>query len=79
LSNSKGDKVPVARYAVAPGADYSFQFVFPREVNGNPLITPQEKNLKLEFQYPVIGGMGSGQAYIEFKVEKMIFAGNIRY
>lgn len=78
LSSSKGDKVPVARYQPGEGADHSFTFIFPREYNGKPVVTPQDKNLKLEFAYPAMG-MGSGQAYMEFKVEKMIFNGNIAY
>jgi hypothetical protein len=33
---------------------------------------------RLEFPYPAMG-MGSGQAFQEFKIEKMIFGGNIAY
>jgi hypothetical protein len=79
LSNTKGDKVPVARYAAEQGAGRTFQFIFPREVNGKPLLSPQDKSVKLEFAYPVIGGMGDGKAFMEFKVEKIIFDGNIAY
>jgi hypothetical protein len=79
LSNTKGDKVPVARYTADQGAGRSFQFMFPREVNGKPLLSPQDKSVKLEFTYPVIGGMGDGKAFMEFKAEKMIFEGNIAY
>jgi hypothetical protein len=77
LSGNK-TKVPIARFAVAQGAERSFQFIFPREVDGKPVITPQDKSIKLEFPYPAMG-MGSGQAFQEFKVEKMIFGGNIAY
>jgi hypothetical protein len=79
LSNTKGDKVPVGRYAAEQGAGRGFQFMFPREFNGKPLVSPQDKSVKLEFTYPVIGGMGDGKAFMEFKVEKMIFEGNIAY
>jgi hypothetical protein len=79
LSNTKGDKVPVARYAAEQGAGRRFQFMFPREVNGKPLLSSQDKSVKLEFTYPVIGGMGDGKAFMEFKVDKMIFDGNIAY
>ena len=79
LSNTKGDKIPVARYAAAQGGGRSFQFMFPREVDGKPLLSSQDKSVKLEFTYPTIGGMGDGKAFMEFKVEKMIFDGNIAY
>jgi hypothetical protein len=75
----KNTKVPIARFAVGQGAERTFQFVFPREVDGKPLITPQDKSIKLEFTYPVFQGFGSGQGFLEFKVEKMIFNGNIAY
>jgi len=71
-------KVPIARYIASQGGSRSFQFIFPREVDGKPIITPQDKSIKLEFAYPSMG-MGSGQAFQEFKTEKMIFAGNIAF
>jgi hypothetical protein len=77
LSGNKG-KTPLARFVVGQGADRWFQFIFPREVDGKPVITPQDKSIKLEFAYPAMG-MGSGQAFQEFKTDKMIFNGNIAY
>jgi hypothetical protein len=79
ISNSKGDKVYIAQFVPGQGAQRNFQFIFPRQVNGAPLLGPQDKSLKLEFAYPVIGGMGDGKAFMEFKVDKMIFEGNIVY
>jgi hypothetical protein len=71
-------KVPIAQFVVGQGAERWFQFVFPREVDGKPIITPEDKSIKLEFTYPAMG-MGSGQAFQEFKTQKMIFNGNIAY
>jgi hypothetical protein len=79
LSASKGDKVSLVNFTPGRGADQFFTFVFPRESNGKPVVTPQDKNIKLEFIYPVISGLGTGQAFMEFKVEKMIFSGNIAF
>jgi len=80
LSSDTGDKVPIANYYVDEGGGRSFQFIFPREVNGNPIVDPmKDKSLKLEFTYPVIGKLGNGNAFMEFKLEKMIFAGNVAY
>ena len=75
-------KVPIARYIASQGGSRSFQFIFPREVDGKSIITPQEKSIKLEFTYPISGslaGFGSGNGFQEFKAEKMIFAGNIAF
>jgi hypothetical protein len=83
LTSSK-NKVPIARFIAGQGAERWFQFIFPREVDGNPVITPQDKSIKLEFTYPAppvgpLSGFGSGQAFQEFKTEKMIFNGNIAF
>ncbi len=77
LSGGK-TKVPIARFVVGQGAERWFQFIFPKEIDGKPVITPQDKSIKLEFAYPAMG-FGSGNAFQEFKVDKMIFAGNIAY
>ena len=79
LIGSKGDKVPVAQYAAAPGGQREFQFIFPRQVYGKTVVGPGDKSLKLEFPYPIIGNMGDGRAFLEFKVEKLTFQGNITY
>ena len=79
LSTSRGDKVHLANYTSGQGAQRSFQFIFPREVNGKPILDAKDKSLKFEFTYPVFRGIGDGKIFMEFKVEKMIFQGNIAY
>ncbi len=79
LSNSKGNKVSLIGFNVAPGAERSFQFIFPREYDGEPLIGMKDKSLKLEWTYPVINRLGDGRGFTEFKPEKMVFQGNFAY
>lgn len=80
LIPAKTDKVRLAQYSVEQGGQRAFQFVFPRQVDGKPIVdATKDKSFKLEFNYPVIGGMGDGRAYLEFKVEKMVFAGDVAY
>ena len=80
LSTDKGDKVQLANYSVGQGGGRSFQFIFPREVNGNPIVDPMKDNsLKLEFNYPAIEDLRNGNVFMEFKLEKMIFDGNVAY
>jgi len=80
LSATKGEKVKITKFSVEPGGARAFQFVFPRDVNGKPLVNPmQDKSIKLEFIFPVIGSLGSGNGFVEFKTEKMIFAGNVAF
>ena len=79
LRNSKGEQVALTKYIAPQGAERSFQFIFPREINGKPFITHEDKSLQLEFSYPVIGGVGNGRGFLEFKPKKMIFQGNVAY
>jgi hypothetical protein len=87
LMSGKGDKVKVLDYKVAQGAQREFQFVFPRERDGNPIVTDQDKSLTLEFVYPNVnfsmstvgGDAGDGRGLVEFKVKKMMIKGGAIY
>ena len=70
LISSKGVRVPLAQYAVAQGGQHEFQFIFPRQYDGKPILGPDDKSLKLEFAYPIVDTMGDGRAFMEFKVQK---------
>ena len=87
LSNSvflyagKGDKARLLDFKVGQGAQRSFQFVFPRQVGGKPLLSDQDKSLMLEFPYPASDTwkLGDGRGYVEFKVKKMLVNGTVAY
>ena len=72
LSGSKGVKVPLSQFGLGAGGSQEFQFYFPREVDGKEIINPGDKALQLEFAYPMIGHLGDGRAFIEFKADKII-------
>ncbi|MFQ5817004.1 MAG: hypothetical protein ACE5H2_03480 [Terriglobia bacterium] len=71
LMGARRIKVPLLGYAVAEGAGREFQLVFPRQSEGQPLLGPQDKSLKLEFNHPNIRGQGEKRVFIEWKVKKM--------
>jgi hypothetical protein len=85
LRNSRGEQAALAQFNAAQGSERSFQFIFPRQVNGKPLVEPEDKYLQLEFAYPVIsipggyGTLGDGKGFLEFKPKKMVFQGNLDY
>ncbi len=68
--------IPIISYTPA---QRGFQFIFPRELNGKPVLTIEDKSVKLEFPYPNIGGMGEGRAFLEFKVKKMLIKNDFAY
>jgi hypothetical protein len=79
LIGSKGVKVPLADFKVASGADRFCQLTFPRSRDGKPVLSVEDKNLILQFNYPVVAGMGDGRGQFEFKVKDMIYNGQIAY
>ena len=68
--------MPLSVFRLGAGEAHEFQFVFPREYNGRPVIGPGDKVLGLEFQHPEIRGPAS-RILIQFKVEKMISQGTV--
>jgi hypothetical protein len=86
LRNSNGDQAPLAQFIAPQGAERSFQFIFPRQINGKPFLSPEDKSLTLQFTYPTVdipgtwgGKLGDGNGFMEFKPKKMLFQGNIAY
>jgi hypothetical protein len=85
LRNSRGDQAPLAQFSASQGAERSFQLIFPRQINGQPFIGPEDKSFQLEFTYPALGSQSEGTkfeegtAYIEFKPKNMVFEGNLTY
>jgi hypothetical protein len=90
LRNPRGEQMALAKFIAPQGAERSFQFIFPRQKDGKPFITPEDKSLQLEFSYPVVvkpGGsesdpndkLGDGRGFLEFKPKKMLFKGNLTY
>ena len=60
-------------------AERSFLFVFPKQIDGKPLLTSEDDSLMLEFDPPSIRGVSSGRGYMEFKPEKMVYKGELAY
>ncbi|MDR1728281.1 MAG: hypothetical protein LBT74_10225 [Acidobacteriota bacterium] len=85
LRGSKGEKASLAQYVPVEGGNPEFQFIFPREVDGKPVLAPGDKSLQLEFEYPVIEDnfgavkFGDGKGFIEFKTDKMKLNGEVIY
>jgi hypothetical protein len=70
-------RIPLAGYAFA---QRGFQFTFPREYNGKPVLTAKDKSIKLEFPHPGIeGAIDPGRVILEFSVKKMLINGDVVY
>lgn len=61
---------------VSQGQEFEFQLIFPRVVEGKPLVSASSKALALEFGHPGIDGVLPGQrVYIDFPIKKMLVEG----
>lgn len=79
LSTGTGKRVAPVKYVAAKGAGLEFELIFPRLVNGEPIITPDVKSISVEFQHPNIGPEGTARVFQEFKTEKMTVNGTVVY
>lgn len=60
------------------------KFIFPRTMNGKPVIAAGDKEARFEFLVPVIDRNAGGQTNLQklsvpFKVEKMVYKGELSY
>jgi hypothetical protein len=60
------------------------KFIFPRTMNGKPVIASGDKEARFEFLVPVIDRNAGGQTNLQklsvaFKVEKMVYKGELSY
>lgn len=79
LNGAKGQKVSPVRMLSPKGGAQEFELIFPRIVDGKPLLEPGDKTISVEFVSPSIGGVDSSRVFIEFKVDKMALNGQLIY
>jgi hypothetical protein len=70
-----GGRYAPREVGVAGGAGGEFKLVFPRQVNGEPVISLTDKSFSLEFQSPAIQQLPSERVLLEFKLKDMILHG----
>lgn len=51
------------------------KFIFPRQVNGQPVLGPQDKEIRFDFFVPPIGQ----RLFLSFKASKMMYHGQLEY
>jgi hypothetical protein len=79
LSTSTGTRVPPIKYVAAKGGGLEFELIFPRHLNGEPIITRDVKTISVEFQHPNIGPEGAARVFQDFKIDKMTVNGTVLY
>ena len=61
------------------GGAQEFELIFPRVVEGKPLLEPGDKTIGVEFVSPGVGAVQSARVFMEFKVDKMALNGELIY
>jgi hypothetical protein len=79
LNGSRGQKITPVRMVSPKGGAQEFELIFPRMVEGKPLLEPGDKTISVEFISPPIGDVSSSRVFVEFKVDKMALNGQLIY
>ncbi len=79
LIASNGEKIQPTQYTASTGAGREFQLIFPRQFNGQPVIGPKDKSIKIEFKHPRVGNEGESRVLLEFKADKMMINNVVVY
>ncbi len=80
LNGPRGQKlVPQRLISPKGGGAQEFELIFPRMVDGKPLLEPGDKTLAVEFVSPAIGQVDSFRVFVEFKADKMMLDDQLVY
>jgi len=74
-----GQKIQPIRFVAATGAGRELQLVFPRQINGQPAVSPKDKTIKIEFLHPNLSNQGEVRVLLNFKPEQMVINGEAVY
>ena len=95
LITEHGDRITPVRFISPPTGAYSFDLIFPRMKNHEPVVHDGDKILSLQFTHPAIGNQtqrnttnpsdpsmdvfGEERVLIQFKLDKMAVNGKLSY
>ncbi len=95
MITERGDRVLPVRFNSPPTGSYSFDVIFPRMKNNEPVVRNGDKELSLQFTHPAIGNQtqlnttnptnpsidifGEERVLIQFKLDKMMINGKPSY
>jgi hypothetical protein len=79
IITDSGAHLPPMQYVSKQGPDMEFDLFFPRTSNGQPVVAPGAKSVKLQIKNPKIGDYNGKVVNAEFKLDKMTFGGKVEY
>ncbi len=79
LTTSSGKRITPVNWKYERGGGRAFEFFFPREIDGDPLFTDADKTFSIEFPNPRIQGLNDRRAFVQFKLDKMKYKGELMF
>jgi hypothetical protein len=95
LITERGERIVPVRFSSSQSGAYSFDLIFPRMKNREPIVHDGDKTLSLQFTHPAIGNQtqtnttnptnpsmdvfGEERVLIQFKLDKMVVNGKANY
>ena len=79
LHTPRGGQLSLLRFVHAGGDVGAFQLTFARQAGADPILLPQDEELKLEFNHPTIGDVSGERILIVFKVRELLQNGVLNY
>lgn len=79
LTLASGKKISPLRFLSPKSGANEFELIFPRVVDGQPVISADDKAVGIEFHNPTIQRVPGGRLYVEFKPEKMTYNGALSF
>jgi hypothetical protein len=79
LVTESGTRVPPIKFTCKRAPDMEFDLIFPRSTNGQLVIGPGTKSVKLQMKNPKIGDFNGKVSSAEFKLDKMMWNGKTEY
>lgn len=79
LSGGKGATAHLLEFSMEEPQEGAFLLTFPRHLDGQPLLSPGDKRLLLEFVHPRIGVFDQARLLIEFSTKKMVVKDAVVY
>ncbi len=79
LHTPRGGQLPLVKFTHAGGDAGAFQLTFARQADGQPILNPQDDELKLELNHPTMGEVSGERIFIVFKVRDLLQTGVLQY
>ena len=72
-------RIAPLQVGIGKGARHEIQLTFPRQVDGQPIVSSDDKHIALQLQHPTIGVLPAQAVYIEFDLKRMTLNGQVVY